>query len=103
MGLTVKAEGDILVVRGPRSAEGLALELLEHKLEILQYFQSRRPGDGRAPPMDRPPATEQELRRLIDDLADPEAFALWLDWAMKFTDPAEASKEGPYPHFWDAF
>ena len=37
-GLTVSAEGDKLVIRGPRSAEALAKELLEHKAEILQLL-----------------------------------------------------------------
>ena len=48
-----------------------------------------RVGDGQAPPLDRPPQTEQELRRLIDHLEDPEAFACWLEWAMNRFDPAE--------------
>ena len=46
-------------------------------------------GDGQAPPLNRPPVNEQELRRLIDKLADPEAFARWLEWAMSYTDPSE--------------
>ena len=39
--------------------------------------------------MDRPPKTEKELRRLIDHLAEPEAFERWLDWAMNRTDAAD--------------
>jgi hypothetical protein len=46
-------------------------------------------GDGQPPPLGRPPATEMELRRLIDHLADPEAFTRWLEWAMSYMDPAE--------------
>ena len=34
-GLKVHAEGDRLVVRGPRAAEALALRLLAHKAELL--------------------------------------------------------------------
>mgnify|MGYP000430384082 CR=1 FL=1 len=45
--------------------------------------------DGQPPPLNRPPQTEQELRRLIDHLADPEAFARWLEWAMNYSDPEE--------------
>jgi hypothetical protein len=46
-------------------------------------------GDGQLPPLDRPPATETELRRLIDYLADPVAFAQWFARLMQQTDPAE--------------
>ena len=46
-------------------------------------------GDGLPPPLDRPPETEMELRRLIDYLATPENFAAWLAWAMETMDPAE--------------
>ena len=34
-------------------------------------------GDGKAPPP-RPPRTEEELRRLIDHLGNPDAMARWL-------------------------
>jgi hypothetical protein len=51
----------------------------------------KRYGDGVLAPLDRPPATEQELRRLVDHLADPECFYTWLDWAMKSFDPSEGS------------
>jgi hypothetical protein len=37
-GLTVHAEGDRLVVRGPRSAEPLALKLLDHKLDLMRLL-----------------------------------------------------------------
>ena len=50
-------------------------------------------GDGQLPPMDRPPATEAELRRLIDYLADPVAFAEWFERLMQQTDPAEEDHE----------
>lgn len=51
-----------------------------------------RVGDGKAPPLDRPPAAEQELRRLYDYWEeDPEAFTRWLEWAMNYTDPVEDS------------
>lgn len=42
-GLRVHAQGDRLVVRGPRSEERLAQELLAHKGEILALIQ-RHPG-----------------------------------------------------------
>ena len=46
-------------------------------------------GDGQLPPLDRPPTSEMELRRLIDFLADPVAFAQWFARLMQQTDPAE--------------
>ena len=49
-------------------------------------------GDGRPPPLDRPPETNQELRRLIDHLADTEKFTQWLERAMKYAGPSEASQ-----------
>ena len=64
-------------------------DLKQRKTEILAALQSRAIGDGQAPPLDRPPATERELRRLIDHLADPEAFARWREWAMTFTDQSD--------------
>ena len=49
-------------------------------------------GDGQTPPLDRPPATEQELRRLYDHWREPGAFTRWLEWAMNYTDPAEGHR-----------
>jgi hypothetical protein len=46
-------------------------------------------GDGQLPPLNRPPATETELRRLIDYLDDPVAFAQWFECLMQQIDPAE--------------
>ena len=46
---------------------------------------------GQTLPLGLPPKTEKELRRLIDHLAEPEAFERWLDWAMSRTDPADDS------------
>jgi hypothetical protein len=40
-------------------------------------------GDGQPPPLDRPPATREELARLIDRLADAQAFAAWLERLMQ--------------------
>ena len=87
-GLTIRVEGAKLVVRGPRSAATLAQELLEHKAEILALLD-RPVGDGQPPPLDRPPETEQELRRWMDHTANPENFARWLENLMQQTDSAE--------------
>jgi len=60
---------------------------------IVERSSGKKVGDGLGPPLDRPPQTEQELRRLIDHLADPEVFAAWFKWAMECTDPAEGLEE----------
>ena len=39
-GLTVLADGDRLIVRGPQTAEALAHELLTHKTEILAILHN---------------------------------------------------------------
>lgn len=90
-GLKVWVDGDDLQVEGRPTPEALAaLDCLrEHKAEILAALRRQRHGDGEAPPLDRPPETEQGLRRLIDYLSDPESFDRWLEWAMNYFDPAE--------------
>ena len=56
----------------------------EHKPEILALLSDQpRHGDGQPPPLDRPPETEKELRRLINHLADPVAFSAWLEELME--------------------
>jgi hypothetical protein len=52
-------------------------------------------GDGRLPPLGRPPADEVELRRLMDYLGDPVSFAEWFQRLMEQTDPAELNEEHP--------
>ena len=75
-------EGTDLRVKGQPTPEALAVveTLKEQKAEVVSFL--RRHGDGQAPPLDRPPACEQELRRLMDWTADPKRFAQWLEWAM---------------------
>ena len=83
-GLTVWLDGSDLKVKGhgERTPQTRAVveSLKEHKEEVITYL--RQYGDGQLPPLDRPPADEQELRRLMDWTADPEKFARWLEWAM---------------------
>ena len=88
-GVILARDGDWLHYRALRGAltPELREAMAENKAEILSAL--RRVGDGQPPPLNRPPQTEQELRRLIDHLADPEAFSRWLEWAMDYTDPAE--------------
>ena len=83
-GLIVWLEGSDLKVKGQQEqtpqTRAVVESLKEHKAEVVTYL--RRYGDGQLPPLDRPPADEQELRRLMDWTADPERFAQWLKWAM---------------------
>ena len=39
-GLTVRVEGDRLVVRGPKSASAIAERLLDHKAEVLKVLSA---------------------------------------------------------------
>ena len=88
LGIVLEAQGDRLIYQpASKTPPDLVDELRDHKAEILAHL--RPVGDGQTPPFDRPPATEQELRRLIDHLANPAAFTRWLEWAMNCSDPAE--------------
>ena len=94
-GVSVRVDGDELVLRpASKVPSDLLVQVKEHKPKILAHLRRdlQPVGDGQAPPLDQPPATEQELRRLIDHLADPEAFTRWLEWAMNYTDPAEMER-----------
>jgi hypothetical protein len=42
-GLAVAAKGDKLIIRGPRSAEPLALLLLDHKPEVIAALKPTKP------------------------------------------------------------
>jgi hypothetical protein len=58
--------------------------------EFNEVNNHGRLSDGQPPPLDRPPKTERELRRLFDYWeADPEVFTRWLEWAMAYTEAAE--------------
>ena len=84
VGLTVSLDGLDLKVQGQEAqtpqTKAVLESLKEHKAEVITYL--RKYGDGQPPPLDRPPANEQELRRLIDYLADDENFYPWLERAM---------------------
>ena len=90
-GVSITVDRDELVLRPASKVPPDLLDVVvQHKPEILAHLRrEERVGDGQAPPLDRPPETEQELRRLVDYLADPEAFTRWLAWAMSYVDPAE--------------
>jgi hypothetical protein len=42
-GLSLSAEGDQLVIKGPRSADALARELIDRRLEVLPLLRLRGP------------------------------------------------------------
>ena len=78
LGITVQASGQKVQLRpGSKVPASLLAEVRQHKDEIINELR-------------RPPETEDELRQLIDHLADPENFAKWLDWAMTYQDPSES-------------
>lgn len=89
LGVTASAEGGkVWIEPASKVPAELKAALRENKPEILTILTGPT-GNGQAPPLDRPPRTEEELRRLIDHLADPVAFTRWLEWAMNQTDSAE--------------
>ena len=87
-GVSVSVDQDELVLRpGNKVPADLLPEVRQHKAGIIEHL--RAVGDGQPPPLDRPPKTDQELRRWMDHTTDPEVFARWLEWAMNYSDPAE--------------
>ena len=94
-GVSVLVDREELVLRpASKIPPNLLEEVRQHKAAIVHEL-SQRYGDGVLPPFARPPATEQELRRLMDYIADSDTFDAWLDWAMGYTDPAETSRWNP--------
>ncbi len=90
LGVSVRIVGDkVRVTPVSKVPSDLMEEAKAHKAEIVQELHVVY-GDGQSPPLDRPPVNEQELRRLIDHLADPEAFSEWMEWAMNYQDDNEA-------------
>jgi len=87
-GLIVWLDGSELKVKGHGErtphTRAVVASLKEHKTQVVTYL--RQYGDGQPPPLDRPIANEEELRRWMDWTANPEKFAKWLDWAMSRTD-----------------
>jgi hypothetical protein len=53
-GLKLRAEGDRLVIRGPKSAEPLAIALLDRKEEILPFLQEQLGAPIQPKPEPRP-------------------------------------------------
>ena len=92
LGVTARAEGGMVLIQ-PASKVPPELKdaVRENKAEILALLDGPV-GDGQAPPLDRPPKTEQELRRLIDYLDDPANFSRWLENLMQRADLAEMGR-----------
>ena len=84
LGITARAAGEKLLLEpGSKVPADLMAEVREHKVDITSHLRrEERVGDGQLPPLSRPPATEQELRRLMDYLDDPIAFSRWLESLM---------------------
>ena len=92
-GVSVTVDIDELVLRpGSRIPSALLLEVRQHKHELIEELTTTF-GDGQLPPLDRPPKTEEELRRWMDYTADPKRFAERFDWAMKRFDPSEDAQQ----------
>ena len=92
-GFSMSLDRDELVLSpASKIPPNLLAEVRQRKDEIIQEL--RQPyGDGQAPPLNRPPKTEQELRRWMDDTANPVNFAKWLERIMNHADPAEEQRE----------
>ena len=96
-GVSITVDRDDLVLRPANQVPSdLLAQVKANKAVILaQLSDQPRRGDGLPPPLDRPPKTEMELRRLFDHWErEPGAFPRWLEWAMNCTGPAEPPRSG---------
>ena len=92
LGVEVELVGDMVQVTPVgKVPSDLLAEAKAHKAEIVRELQPTY-GDGQPPPLDRPPATEQELRRLMDYTAHDANFDSWLAWALERADTAEPAE-----------
>ena len=89
LGVSIRVIGDKVRVAPVSVVPGeLLAEAKAHKQELIEELALTY-GDGALPPLDQPPATEQELRRWMDYTSDPKQFAERFDWAIKHFDPSE--------------
>ena len=106
LGVSVRVNGNKVRVAPVSAVPGeLLAEAKAHKQELIDELAVTY-GDGQPPPLDRPPATEQELRRLMDYIADPDTFDSWLDWArerQRSSTPTRvaSSPASPSPVSWN--
>ena len=91
-GVVLDVQDDEILCNAPIGAltEDLIKEVRDNKTEIVLILRDRKLGDGKVPPLDRPPKTRQEIARLMDYLKDSDNVLRWLEWAMNYRDPSEA-------------
>lgn len=77
-GLTVRADGDRLVIRGPRKAEPLARRLLEHKRQVIAALGPLSAANRRGPGPFRNAEGPGGRRSARDSLPWPAALADWV-------------------------
>jgi len=77
---------DAVIIGAGLSGLSCALKLYQSGASFLN---DRKLGDGKLPPLDRPPQTRQEMERSTDYLEIPGNFLKWFEWAMNYRDPAE--------------
>ena len=89
LGVSLEVAGDKLRYRpASKVPPDLVEALRQYKGELLaslryQEVGLRPVGDGQPPDLSQPPRTREELARLVDYLADPQAFAGWLERLME--------------------
>ena len=90
-GVVLDLQDDQIRCKAPRGAltEDLLREVRDNKPAIVSIIKDRKLGDGKVPPLDRPPQTRQELERLMDYLEYSNNFLRWFEWAMNYRDPSE--------------
>ena len=95
LGVTVQVNGPkVRLEPASKVPADLLAAVRQNKADIIKELQQSY-GDGQPAPQDRAPADDRELRRLMDDTADPERLLVWKKrWDKMFaaTDPAEAQK-----------
>jgi hypothetical protein len=94
VGLEVRADGDRLVVRGPRSAEGLARMLLARKAELLPMLADPCPRElnvSLAIEKATPASREENSSRIPDGVT-----SLTDDTGLPQSDSAQPEHQMPY-------
>ena len=79
VGLTVTAEGDRLVIRGPKSAEPVARRLIENKPVVMQALASSSP--------ELPPQPESRINHVCELSRRDDAWV----WRLRRLDGADAA------------
>ena len=86
----IRADGDkVLLQPGSKAPPDLKDAIRANKAEVIALLTE---------PLYQPPRTEQELRRLVDYLADPKHFSRWLENLMQQPDSTERVGEWETNH-----